>query len=401
LPDRHRWNRYDTRVRELVIVISDFYLAAGGESDPSPQTGADESLPSVSHMARFGKKSAVNEGWRSWLARWLGRDDLASVAPATIASATFETTPARVPSLGSAAPTPTANAAPAPTASAAPAPIEAAAPPATSAPARGTAWFATPVYLIAGLTSLHLDRRGVLRLSADDSARLAEDFARVFGDPEFSLEPIDSGIFVMRSRASIDATTTEPARAVISDLQTSLPTGPSSSVLRRLGAELEMWLHGHPINQRRASRGEMPVSTLWLWGGGPGSVGSTTAHTTATDVGFGSDPYFVGLWRAQGLEPFPLPDRLPNVSSYPDAQRMALIAEATPLLHANPPWTLLEALADLDRRFIAPAIAALRDGEVSTVVLIANDIKLQINRRDPLRFWRRRPKSGIDTLRVP
>jgi hypothetical protein len=336
-------------VRELVIVISDFYLAAAGESDRSAQTGAAESLPSVSYMARFGEKSAVEEGWRPWLARWLGREDLAGVAPAAIADG-----------------------------------------------AAGATWFATPIYLITGLTSLHLDRRSILRLPGDDAARLAEDFAKVFGEQEFQLKPIDSGIFMMRGRESIDAYTTDPARAVVSDLQACLPTGPDAPVLRRLGAELEMWLHGHPINQRRATRGEMPVSTLWLWGGGHGTQPTQSRGHLSTDVGFGSDPYFVGLWRTQGLEPFAPPDRLPNLSSYADAPRMALILELTPLLHANP---LLEALTDLDNRFIAPALAALRAGEVSSVVLIANDIKFEINRRDPLRFWRRRPKSAIDALR--
>jgi hypothetical protein len=294
-----------------------------------------------------------------------------------------------------------------------------------------TTWFATPFYLIAGLTSLHLDRRSIVRLSADDSNRLAEDFARVFGDQEFSLKPLGSGSFIMRSRVSIDALTIEPARAVVSDLQASLPTGPNAPVLRRLGAELEMWLHGHPINQRRASRGEMPVSTLWLWGGGPApspahapraaptaspDPGATAVHATAmhattahgtdarsghhlpSDVGFGADPYFVGLWRMQGLEPLPLPDRLPNLPSYPHAQRLALMVEVTPLLHANPPWSVFEALADLDRRFIAPGLAALRAGQASSLVVIANDIKLQIKRRDSLRFWRRRLKSSNSAL---
>jgi hypothetical protein len=348
-------------VRELVIVISDFYLSAAGESDRLAQTGAAESLPSVSYMARFGEKSAVEDGWRSWLARWLGREDLAGVAPGEVAA------------------TPTGAAA--------------------GGSALGATWFATPVYLIAGLTSLHLDRRSILRLPADEAARLADDFVHVFGDEEFSLEPIDSGIFLMRSRVSLDAHTTDPARAVVSDLQASLATGPDAPVLRRLGAELEMWLHGHPINQRRTSRGEMPVSTLWLWGGGRGPQPTHSLAQRATDVGFGSDPYFVGLRRTLGMEPLPLPPRLPNLSSYPEARRIALILETTPLLHREPSWPVLEALTDLDQRFIAPALTALRAGEVSSVVLIANDIKFEVNRRDRLRFWRHRTRSGIDALR--
>jgi hypothetical protein len=351
-------------VREIVIVISDLYLAPE-ESRGSPAGAAGESLPGISYIARFGQRNAIPQGWRAWLARWSGRDDLARVAPAVVAAASREVSPHGRGDRFS-----------------------------------GSTWFATPVHLIAGLTSLHLDRRSVLSLHEPELAQLTEDFAGVFGGSDFLLETGFCGSLLMRSRDTIDARTTEPARAVVSELQTSLPTGPNAAALRRFGAELEMWLHGHRINQQRASRGELPLSTLWLWGGGaPENIPPAPAPTRRSDVGLGSDPYFVALWHLEGSERLALPQRLPNFSSHPDARRMALTLEATPLLHANPQWTLLEALADLDDRFIAPALAALRAGEVSTVILVANDVQLRIERRDHLRFWRRAPSSGIDALR--
>ncbi len=162
-----------------------------------------------------------------------------------------------------------------------------------------------------------------------------------------------------------------------------------------------MWLHAHPINQQRASRGDLPLSTLWLWGGGaPEDRQFVQAASRPADVGFGSDPYAVGLWHLEGYERLPLPERLPNSSAHPHAHRMALVAEATPLLQAHPQWTMFESLAELDRRFIAPALAALRAGEISSVILVANDVELRIERRDPLKFWRRAPSSGLDALRL-
>ncbi len=362
-------------MRELVIVIHDLYLApaARGESSPLP-LGAGESFPGLQHIARFGRKSAIDGSWRSWLARWLGRDDLASAAPAAIATAALGAPPLAVAR--------------------------------ESRHDSGTAWFASPVHLIAGLTTLHLDRRSILSLGAADLAQLAQDFRGVFGELEFSLEPATCDIFIMRIREGVEACTIEPARAVVAELEAALPTGPGATVLRRLGAELEMWLHGHPLNQRRTSRGELPVSTLWLWGGGaaqnpqtllqnPGAAGPRSRG----DVALGSDPYLTGLRHLLGLEQLPLPVRFPNLSSYPEDARMALVAGLTPLLQANPHWTIFQALADFDQHFIAPAVAALRAGEVASVRLIANDVQLHVNRRDALKLWRRRPGSAIDALR--
>jgi hypothetical protein len=292
----------------------------------------------------------------------LGRDDLAGVAPAAIAASS----PLAPPEL-----------------------------------TEGTAWFATPVHLIAGLTSLHLDRRSILHLSDAELRGLTRDFSQVFGDSEFHLETMGSGSLLMRSREKITADTTEPARAVVSELRSTLPTGSNATVLRRLGAELEMWLHEHPVNQLRVARGELPVSTLWLWGGGRAPEHSTLGRgDTAADVGLGSDdPFLTGLWRFQGLEPVPLPECLPDLASYPHTRKVVLVATVTPLLHANPHWTIFDALADLDRRFIIPALAQWRARKLSSVLLIANDVQLRIQHRDFLRFGRRAPPPGAEVLR--
>jgi hypothetical protein len=70
----------------------------------------------------------------------------------------------------------------------------------------------------------------------------------------------------------------------------------------------------------------------------------------------------------------------------------------TPLLHANPHWTMFDALAEIDRRFIVPALQALRRATVDAVTIVANDTQLRVRRRDLLKFWRRRPKSGSAAL---
>lgn len=395
---------YDTaRMREIAVVISDLYLPSAADA-PSATVAA---LPGLAETARFGQKSRVDGDWRAWLARWMGRDDLARAAPAAVAAA------------ASSSPSPEAFGA-------------------------GSVWIANPIHLMAGLTNLHLDYRGLLRLPAEDLARLAQDFTGTFGEGEFHLEALESGQFLLRTSRALNALTTEPSRALVHELDASLPKGQDAPILRRLGAELEMWLHSHPVNEARARRGELPVSTLWPWGGGaalkppgnaampgattaamPGATtaappGATTAatHAAATapavatraappaadrssgPIAFGSDPYLVGLSYLASLQLRALPERLPDPTDWPQAQRAVLVAELTASLHANPAWTMFEALAYIDRCFILPAIEALRAGSVDSVVVIANDVRLQVARRDRLRFWRRRPKSGSAALRA-
>ena len=345
-------------VREIVIVISDLYLPAG-DTDSASGAGAIGALPGFEHAARFGQKSVTEGGWRPWLARWLGRDDLADVAPAVIAAA------------------------------------------ALSDVAGETAWIATPIHLLAGLTSLHLDRRSILRLSTADLESFVKDFNRTFADADLILKPLSSGEFLVEGPRTLTGSTTEPARALVADLEASLPKGNNSRSLKRLGAELEMWLHTHPLNDARRRRGELPVSTLWLWGGGPRGTGGTHHQATVaeatsnahSEVAFGTDPYLAGLWRLRGSRLRPLPDQLNTLPGDPSAQRTILAAEVTPMLQLNSHWSVFEALEALDRRFVSPALAALTQGEVESVVLIANDTELRVRRHDRLKFWRRRPSA--------
>jgi hypothetical protein len=369
-------------VREIVIVIADLYLAPG-QTDLPPGAGALGLLPGLEHAARFGRRRSIEGegGWRPWLARWLGRDDLATIAPAVIAAAALDAPPR----------TAAANADDSTG-------RNSAVTPASAAPtADGTAWIATPVRLIAGLTSLHLDRRSILRLSPTDCESFANDFNRTFAGSDLLLSPLPSGDFLLQGPATLTGSTTEPARALVADLEASLPKGADAKPLKRLGAELEMWLHATPLNETRQRRGELPVSTLWLWGGGPHATSAmSVSHSSNAQIArsFGTDPYLAGLWHLQGGRTNALPnDQLASLLEGAGAQRAALVAEVTPLLQSNPRWTLFEALAELDRLFVSPAIAALGAGTVESVVLIANDVKVSVGRLDRLKFWRRRQST--------
>jgi hypothetical protein len=359
-------------VSEIVIVIADLYLPAGftdaaGASYadvstgalPSPGTavgGPPAGSPGAEHLARFGRKRALEgeAGWRAWLARRLGRDDLGNVPPAVIAAAALETPP--------------------------------------TSP---TVWLATPLHRIAGLTSVHLDRRSLLQWSAEEIQGFVTDFNRIFGDDPKEparLRPLPAGGLLLEAPANLVALTTDPARALVSGLEEALPKGPQATPFKLLGAEIEMWLHSHPLNAFRVRRGALPVNALWLWGGGPvASVSRPELNPPASDAPrlFGSDPYLAGLARLGGMPLAPLPTALHDVPGVSDNARTVLVIEIAPLLHSNPAWSVFDVMADLDRRFITPALVALHAGATESLTLLANDIELSVRRRDRLKFWRR------------
>ena len=339
-------------MREVVIVIGDLYL---GQSQGGGEDAA--SAPAIEHLARFGEKTTLAEGWRAWTARWLGLPQYAGESPASVAAAGLAT-----------------------------------------ATADRAVWVATPLHWVAGLTTLHVDRRSALRLPGPELAQLAESFGAVFAGSGFDLQPLANGELLLRGPAQLaQATTTEPARLLLTPVAEALPAGEGAAVLRRLSAEIEMWLHGHPLNDARLRRREPPVATLWLWGGGVPATSRPAAPQEIGAAAFGSDAYVRGLWRLAGGESTPMPLDWEAVIAEPRVARALGVVEVAELLHAHASWRLAEAIAEIDRRLLAPSLAALHRGELDRLALLANDRSLTVRAADRWRLWRRK-RAALEGL---
>ena len=338
-------------MRELVIVIADLYLPR----DAPPALPARGTLAAFDYVGRFGERGALPHGWRAWLAEWLGHAELARVAPAQVAAA----------ALG---------------------------------PASGPqpSWIATPLHLSAGLSRVHLERHGILRLGADELAALAAAFHAAFAGSGLVLTPLPGGDLLLAGPGIAPAPTVEPARFA-GGAQPLLPSGPAAGPLRRLTTEIEMWLHTAPLNAARIERGAAPVTTLWLWGGGGEPLGAATPAAQAPPPAWGSDAYVSGLWHFLGARCQRLPPRLEAVLATAPAPRALLVADLTGQLPADEPTAVGEALARLEERYVAPALQALRRGDLARLTLIANDTRLSVRRGSGLRRWRR-PRGALESF---
>ncbi len=367
---------------ELVLIASDLYWPPSG----LPRASRGASLPYLSRIARFGAVELLPYGWRRWLAGNLGAVELATASPAAIAAAAGRAGDARE----------------------------------TSESVREFVWLADPVHLVAGLTSLHLAPRGILALEPAVQEALCSAFNDVFAEAGFRLAPVRGGRFLAQGPAPAgDVRTTEPARVLGSTIEDALPQGTGASALLALGAEIEMWLHEHPINLQRARERQPPISTLWLWGGGTPleSAADRRGTKAAPEVAiFGDDVFMEGMallsgarfaGAARGFASLEGADAASqaDVASPADAARRAgparrvvaleLFRGGAPSPHRS--GQPLEALATFEREWVAPALEQLRRGELSRLTVVANDRRLSIASGDRLKVWRRR-RAALEAL---
>ena len=353
-------------MRGIVIVVADLYRPADGDAAGFVSAAPRGALPGIECVARFGERAALAEGWRAWLAGSLGGADLASVAPARMAAAVCG-----VPGAAWSGPQ-------APSAQAA------------FAENGHALWIATPVQLAAGLAHVHLDHRGVLRLPRPQQAALAAAFGREFGALGFELHPLPSGDFLLDTCGIEPVATSDPARCAGGEVAAALPQGPASAALRRLLAEIEMWLHAQPLNEQRRRTGEPPVTALWLWGArGRTLAAAPRAPPRQLPQAFGCDAYLSGLWHLHGAAVRAVPARLEQARGAGPGGCTLLVVTVGGELLSEAGGTVLDALAHLDERFVSPALGTLRHGMIAGVTLVVNDTRLVLGRRGHLKVWRR------------
>lgn len=369
-------------MEEVVIVITDLYLSNEAEAASIREVH----LPGLARVARYGTSrplGSLGHGWRSWLAAWSGQESLIESAPATVAAAASRVT-------------------------------------AEDAKDR-MAWIATPVHLVAGLSSVHLDARGLLQVELEVRRDLAADFNKVFGESGFRLEALPSAGFLMSGPRIADADIVDPARVLGASINGVLPEASNAPTLRRLVAEIEMWLHDHPVNLARQRRGRLPITALWLWGGGIAREGVALdleqLHTDTMDTvpasvvrgaaleatgipvpgaAFGADPFLHGLWRLSGTIARALPRTFEEVLGY-SGRRAVFALELSQAFEENRSWSLRDALMDVDRRWISSALEALRKRDIGRVTVVANDRLLSLGSRDPWKLWRM-PRPALTAL---
>jgi hypothetical protein len=329
-------------VHELILIFADLFIAPGASNSQSVPM-----LPALSTLLARGQSRFAGD-WRGWVLQEYGGVQVERVPVA--AAARLVTTPE------------------------------------PKSDSRHW-WLATPVHLDAGLTEVRMaEELPILDLAERDA--LVSDFNRVFAAEDLQLDAAGGSPNFMTSSAWNDAATVDPLRVVGQNIEAALPTGPDAARLHRLMTEVQMWLHDHAVNEKRARRGEPTVNALWIWGGGGELPARPVAElpTLVTD-----EPFLVGLWK---LWRGPLANPGTSFAELRVADFASAVTVLACVTAAHSPAQALEAI---ERDWMLPILSALRRGVLRRVRLHVNDRLFAISRLDTYRFWRAR-RSWLEAV---
>lgn len=161
--------------------------------------------------------------------------------------------------------------------------------------------------------------------------------------------------------------------------------------------EVQMFLHGHPVNERRQAAGQPTVNSLWLWGGGPlPELARPDFSVVCTD-----NPLAAGLAAASDLTVRGTAGGLDALLAAADRQARPLVvldSLLAPVLYEDgEAWRA--AWQQLEADWFAPLRSAL-GRRVDAVDLVAPTIYgrlgWSLHGGDRWKFWRRpRPIAAL------
>jgi hypothetical protein len=250
---------------------------------------------------------------------------------------------------------------------------------------------ADPVHLRVMRDRIVLAGSDALLLSREEADAIADSIGQHFG-AGLSPSPLHPQRWYLRFPEAPRLSTTPLSVAVGCDIDLLLPQGPDALRFRAQLNELQMLLHENPVNQAREARGELPVNSLWLWGGGRLPI------ACATPV-----PLYAGDAEAQALGAFcgarvqALPARL-NASLF-EHDGVILLDALTQAGQVGDSYGWREALRGLEQDWFVPLLGSLRRIGPQGLRLLdpVGGQALHLHARDAWRFWRR-PRPLISML---
>jgi hypothetical protein len=250
---------------------------------------------------------------------------------------------------------------------------------------------ADPVHLRAESGRLVLADSGTFGISQQEAERFTDSLNQHFEADGLFFYPLRPDRWYLRTHAAPALQTTPLAEAAGKSVDALLPRGADSLAWRNRLNEAQMLLHAHPANAAREEAGQMPVNSVWVWGGG--SIQETvSSHFTSV---WATDAFAAGLARAAHVLAPGLPaDTGVLLAAAPgEGVSLVLLDQLRAAAQYADGYGWRETLLRMERDWFAPLLDALRQERVGMLTVHAlgpgGTLSVESARGDLRRFWRR------------
>lgn len=246
---------------------------------------------------------------------------------------------------------------------------------------------ADPVHLRVDRSQLVLADSRAFGITQDEANQLTQALNSHFSDAGLVFQARHPERWYLRLEKLPQLQTRALAEVAGKYIDEFLPAGADSIYWHGVCNEIQMVLHEQAVNEAREASGNLPVNSVWLWGGGrlPKIAAKPFAHVwtnehlakslaLASGADLSSLPQNAQAWLAQPHAPgvhLVVLDSLRSAAQYRDMDR----------------WR--ENIKELEACWFAPLLTALQRRELEELILSSGSWSFAVSRGNLWKLWRR------------
>lgn len=219
-----------------------------------------------------------------------------------------------------------------------------------------------------------------VNISTDEAMALCASLNAHFADQGMEFFAPHPERWYVKLTEHPDITTVPLSQVAGRNIHGNLPGGGGGRRWHQLFNEIQMLLFAHPLNEAREARGELPINSVWFWGGGAAATAQCD-YSRASSDGF-------------ELEMLAAAARIPYTPWQPAWQGEEGLLVWTGLRAALQGGDLAawrDALQQFEHGYAQPLWHALRSGQIAQlqVDIVGTDRQSRLRRPDTWTFWQR------------
>lgn len=223
---------------------------------------------------------------------------------------------------------------------------------------------ADPVHLQLQRTQLFLHPD--VPLSADEAAQLCTSLNTHFADEGLRFFSPHPQRWYLQMESVTDIVTRPLSQVTGRNVQTYLPKGSNALRWHKVFNEIQMLFFEHAVNQAREARGEFPINSIWLWGGG-----HAVEHLVRPYTKVCGDSFLAGAFaQAAGISYEILPDDLTLCADDNEDDVLIVWEGLRRSFQQGDLQGWRDSVQCLEQSYIAPLWKALRNGRIKQLSLI-------------------------------
>ena len=222
---------------------------------------------------------------------------------------------------------------------------------------------ADPVYLQMQRTqlSLHPD----VPLNADEAAQLCASLNTHFAAEGLRFFSPNPQRWYLQMESVPDIVTRPLAQVAGRNVQSYLPTGQNALRWHKVFNEVQMLFFEHAVNQAREARGDLPINSIWLWGGGHAVEQLARPYTKVC-----GDSFLAGAFaQAAGIPYQILPDNLTQCIDDNEGDVLIVWESLRRPFQQGDLYAWRDSVQCLEQSYIASLWEALRNGRIKQLSL--------------------------------